>query len=557
MTTTIPDSSASMLDEVVLLDGDGRPCGTANRREVHGADTPLHLAFSLHLVDERGRTLLTRRATSKLTWPGTWTNSCCGHPRPGEDMTAAVRRRVHEELGVRLDDIELVLPDFRYRAVDASGVVEHEICPVHVARVPSDLVLDLDPDEVEEWAWVPWAELHRTARRTPSLLSPWAVEQVLEIGPDLPTPADASRAVSKATASPTADDTLAAVERLLTERLDRIAGEWHREDASVDVVLGDHDVPELLASLVQSGGKRIRPLMCHWGWIASGAAVRGEAPGTMHQVGAALELLHAFGLAQDDVMDGSRLRRGLPAVHVRAAEHHRRAGGTDDPDRYGESVAVLVGDLAHAEADALVAELPQAVRRLWWRTSVELVRGQARDLSGAALAGGLDAVERATEVAHAKSGAYTVQRPLLLGATLGDAPPAVIEVLTAYGRHLGEAFALRDDLLGVFGDPEVTGKPASDDLRAAKATVLLALAEQRCTGAAAAAVARMRTHTHDDADVDVVHEAMIESGVRAEAERRVVRAVEDAVACLEPHLIDPVAAEGLSAVATNVAWRNR
>lgn len=173
-------------DEVVLLDDVGRPVGTADRLSVHGDATPLHLAFSLHLLDRRGRTLVTRRALSKKTWPGVWTNSCCGHPRPGEDVIDAVRRRVGEELGIRVNAVDVVLPDFHYRAVDASGVVENEVCPVHVALVPDDLQLAVDPTEVSEHAWVPWADVHETAVRTPMMLSPWLVEQALAIGPDLP-----------------------------------------------------------------------------------------------------------------------------------------------------------------------------------------------------------------------------------------------------------------------------------------------------------------------------------------------------------------------------------
>lgn len=180
-------------DLVVLLDHDGRPAGTAARLEVHHADTPLHLAFSLHLIDERGRTLITRRALSKRTWPGVWTNSCCGHPRPGEPVVDAVRRRVGEELGVALDDVPgavaPVLPDFRYRAVDASGVVEHEICPVHVSAVSADLRVDPDPAEVAQHAWVGWADLHEAVDRTPMVFSPWMVEQVRALGPGVPSPA--------------------------------------------------------------------------------------------------------------------------------------------------------------------------------------------------------------------------------------------------------------------------------------------------------------------------------------------------------------------------------
>lgn len=180
-------------DEVVLLDTEGRPSGTADRLRVHGPRTPLHLAFSVHLLDGSGRTLLTRRALGKTTWPGVWTGSCCGHPRPGEDPADAVVRRVAEELGVVPVGLEVVLPDFRYRAVDASGVVEHEVCPVYVAHLaetaddtPERAVLAPDPAEVAEHAWVAWADLHASVTGTPFAFSPWTVLQVRELGPDVP-----------------------------------------------------------------------------------------------------------------------------------------------------------------------------------------------------------------------------------------------------------------------------------------------------------------------------------------------------------------------------------
>ncbi|MBF4160271.1 polyprenyl synthetase family protein [Nocardioides acrostichi] len=362
----------------------------------------------------------------------------------------------------------------------------------------------------------------------------------------------------RAGAQPAPDPAAAmeAVERLLAARLERLAQEWS-VGASEDPVLGGHDLPRLLADLVLGGGKRLRPLLCHWGWVAAGGATRDEDPGIPVRLGAALELLHAFGLVQDDVMDASVTRRGRPAVHVAAAARHRAVGAFDDATRYGESVAVLVGDLAHAEADALVGGLAPAVRHLWWRTSVELVRGQARDLSGAALGGGADPVALAWEVARAKSGAYTVQRPVELGAVAAEAPPEASGVLTAFGRTLGEVFALRDDLLGVFGDPARTGKPVGDDLRSGKPTVLLAWTEQRCADEAAAAVRRLRTHTHDESDVDRVVTAMIGSGVRAEAEERVRRGHAAAVALLASPALDRDGAAGLREVADLVAWRDR
>lgn len=186
MTVRPSPTSTAVPDDVVLLDDDGTPRGTAPRLAVHDTDTPLHLAFSLHLLDPQGRTLLTRRALHKRTWPGVWTNSCCGHPRPGESPAAASRRRVAEELGVDVGEPSLVLPDFRYRAVDAGGVVEHEVCPVHAVAVERDLALRPDPAEVAETAWVPWADLHEAVTRTPMVFSPWMVLQVRALGAELP-----------------------------------------------------------------------------------------------------------------------------------------------------------------------------------------------------------------------------------------------------------------------------------------------------------------------------------------------------------------------------------
>ncbi|WEK60454.1 MAG: isopentenyl-diphosphate Delta-isomerase [Candidatus Microbacterium colombiense] len=167
------------MDDVTLLAEDGTAVGVLPKHEVHTRETPLHLAFSCHIRDRHGRLLVTRRALSKQTWPGVWTNSFCGHPRPGEDMLAAVARRAEEELGAALVGIRLVLPDFRYRAIDASGIVENEICPVHVAEIDGDL--DVNPDEVAEWAWVDPDDLFTAARAAPFAFSPWIREQLPQL----------------------------------------------------------------------------------------------------------------------------------------------------------------------------------------------------------------------------------------------------------------------------------------------------------------------------------------------------------------------------------------
>ncbi|MBX9472169.1 isopentenyl-diphosphate Delta-isomerase [Microcella sp.] len=158
-------------ETVVLLSDDGTAIGTAPKATVHTTETPLHLAFSCHVFDGAGRVLVTRRALSKATWPGVWTNSFCGHPAPGEDTVEAIVRRAQRELGLALTDVQVALPEFRYRAVDASGVVENEICPVYVARAATD-VAPAD-DEVAEWAWVDPAELRASVEAAPFAFSPW------------------------------------------------------------------------------------------------------------------------------------------------------------------------------------------------------------------------------------------------------------------------------------------------------------------------------------------------------------------------------------------------
>ncbi len=170
-------------DVVVLVDDQGRQLGTAPRTTFHDANTPLHLAFSVYLRDQEGRVLMTRRALDKVTWAGVWTNAACGHQRPDEGPVKAAMRRVPDEIGAAPQNLRMAVPDFRYRAVDASGVVENELCPVMVGEVNSDELV-FDPSEVAEHAWVEWAELRRTAATMPHLLSPWSVEQINALGDD-------------------------------------------------------------------------------------------------------------------------------------------------------------------------------------------------------------------------------------------------------------------------------------------------------------------------------------------------------------------------------------
>jgi isopentenyl-diphosphate delta-isomerase len=167
---------------VVLLADDGTPIGTRPKADVHDRQTPLHLAFSLYLFDAEDRLLLTRRALGKRTWPGVWTNTCCGHPGPAEDAEDAVRRRVGQELGLELAEISCALPDFSYTAVDASGVVENEICPVFVGRtLHPDTDPVANPAEVMDWKWGRWQDIVGAVAATPYVFSPWSVLQVTQL----------------------------------------------------------------------------------------------------------------------------------------------------------------------------------------------------------------------------------------------------------------------------------------------------------------------------------------------------------------------------------------
>ncbi|MFI0743455.1 polyprenyl synthetase family protein [Streptomyces sp. NPDC021100] len=241
------------------------------------------------------------------------------------------------------------------------------------------------------------------------------------------------------------------------------------------------ETTEALADFILTGGKRLRPLLCLLGWYT---AADTFPPPPVVRVAAALEVFHDFCLIHDDVMDRSDLRRGHPTVHrALAAHHHRRARSPVDADELGVHGAVLVGDLAFVWSDELLhtAGLAPAQQAAAWplidTMHAEVIHGQYLDLTHAgAPATDLDAPLR---VIRYKTAKYTVERPLHIGAALAGAGPALREALSAYALPLGEAFQLRDDLLGVFGTPEDTGKPNLDDLREGKHTLLIAHALRR------------------------------------------------------------------------------
>ncbi|CAI9401986.1 MULTISPECIES: isopentenyl-diphosphate Delta-isomerase [Aestuariimicrobium] len=548
MSQTSTQGGSPSGDDVVLLDDAARPIGKADRLTVHSSTTPLHLAFSTYLFNAHGDVLLTRRAVTKATWPGVWTNSACGHPRPGEDLESAARRRIKEELGLTVGPLVPLLPDFRYRATDASGVVENEVCPVYAGFVTDDDPTP-DPDEVAEWVWVPWRSLTTAVAAVPQAYSPWAVLQVPQV--------DRALSAGMAGGLTVTPDLAAAkreVDQLLRETLVTLGAQWavHTEGLGVDVLA--EDLPDWLLGLLANGGKRLRTTMVYWGFIAAGGVQDGQGHRHMVRAAAAIELLHLFALIHDDVMDESDQRRGHPSAHVRATRWHLAHGARGDSDVFGRNLAILLGDLAHALADGLVDSLPESMRRIWRELSVELIAGQRADLTGAA-AGRLDR-PHAEHVARTKSGRYTVTRPLQLGAAAAGAQDRVLDCLTTCGDHLGRAFALRDDLLGVWGDPAQTGKPAGDDLFEGKATVLLSLARENLTGESAALLARVGTPAFTHEDVPVLADLMREAGVESMVESMITDAVDDAMACLSGAPLARAGVNGLTEAAQVLAWRS-
>jgi geranylgeranyl diphosphate synthase, type I len=289
-----------------------------------------------------------------------------------------------------------------------------------------------------------------------------------------------------------------------------------------DVLLPVVDEVRALAD----GGKRLRPLFAYWGW----RGVRGEAPaeddGTVLRAVAALEFVHASALVHDDVMDGALTRRGRPATHVGFAGRHGDGRLAGDGETFGIGAAILVGDLALVWSDELLrrsglsaAALTRA-RAVWDTMRTEVTAGQYLDLLRAA--GGLPGAQGALTVARYKSAGYTVQRPLQLGAAIAGAGRWAADVYTAIGLPLGEAFQLRDDVLGVFGDPSVTGKSADDDLREGKQTLLVALAEE----AADAAGRRLLAESLGNPDAgheefDALRALMEDTGARTMVEERI------------------------------------
>ncbi len=323
------------------------------------------------------------------------------------------------------------------------------------------------------------------------------------------------------------------------------AARWEPVDGRLLVPLA------ALNDFVLAGGKRLRPAFCHWAWVGAGADP--DEPAVV-DAGAALELLHTFALLHDDVMDGSHLRRGRATVHLEFSRRHAAAGWRGEARRFGEGVAILVGDLAFVYADQLMAEASPAARAIFDELRIELNVGQYLDLAGTAEG----RADRATarRIACYKSGKYTVERPLHLGATMAGRPD-LMAALSAFGLPLGEAFQLRDDLLGAFGDETATGKPVGEDLREGKPTPLLALAVERADPGDRRLLGRVGAPNLSSAEVAALQDLLERTGARADTEAEVHRLITHAVGALDAAPLTPAAGQALTELAAYVGRRDR
>ena len=529
-------SSATSVDDlVVLLDSSGRPTGTARKSTVHTDKTPLHLALSCYVVRADGRVLLTRRSPSKRTWPGVWTNACCGHPRPGEAVDDAVRRHLRDELGIGPDKLRLALPDFTYRAAMDNGIIEHEVCPVYVASTSDDPTLD--PGEADAMEWVTWDDLRTRASRHPGTLSPWSVTQVRRLEDRIGNPlewviAPEARRRSRTASPKTAPVDLSSrrVDELMSAFMDRAASEL----AELDPSAAELCTP--IRSLIDAGGKRLRPCLVSCGYASAGGHADEADQHDLAHIGAAVEMLHTFALLHDDVLDRSPMRRGQPTAHVRLSQLHTRTRADGDADWFGLSAALIAGDLAFVWADQLLDQLrcdgdrEAEIRSLYGRLRNEVILGQYLDLR---LAGPHATDREAQMVALLKSGRYTVTRPLELGAVLAGASDEMRSSLRAFGDAAGIAFQLRDDIMGVFGDASVTGKGNSEDIRSGKASLLLVRALELASPAhRTVLVAGLGDADLDDDGVEACREAIRSSGAVASIERLIDAKIEEAHAAV-------------------------
>jgi geranylgeranyl diphosphate synthase, type I len=359
------------------------------------------------------------------------------------------------------------------------------------------------------------------------------------------------------TAAPSAAELAGAV----TDQLRDYLRERRRDCAYIGAEYGG--LTAALEEFVLRGGKRLRPAFAYWGWRAVAERPDDPLDPAILRLISALELLHACALVHDDVIDASATRRGLPTVHRLFADKHHASSWHGSSEQFGLSAAILLGDLALVWADDIVAtselsmDAHRRVQRVWGAIRTEVLGGQYLDI--VAESSGAETVASAMTVNIYKTASYTISRPLQFGAAAAADRPDVLAAFHELGTSLGVAFQLRDDVLGVFGDPAVTGKPSGDDLRSGKRTVLLAEAVERAERVDPVAAKLLRTSIGTELSDAQVKELclVIESvGALAAVEERIDRLTRHALENVNAADIDVQAKIGLSELARLAANRS-
>ena len=350
--------------------------------------------------------------------------------------------------------------------------------------------------------------------------------------------------------SPAAPPSLAIIAARVEQRLREFLEPEHARWAAFDADLAEPMAE--IGRLILVGGKRLRPAFCQWGYVAAG----GEHSDAMVvNAGAAFELMHAFALFHDDVMDDAASRRGNPTTHTVFALHHRESGWAGEARRFGEGVAILVGDLAFVYGDVLMSDAGREAWAIWNELRIELNVGQILDIIGSVR--NERSRHKAEQICRYKSGKYTIERPLHLGAVMAAPHRAheLLPALSAYGLPLGDAFQMRDDVMGAFGDAAVTGKPVGGDLREGKPTPLMARAVEAASGAQAEVLALVGRSDLSDADVERVQQVIVDTGALDDLEMTIARLTVQAVTAIEVAPIEAEARNELVALAAYVSQR--
>ena len=316
---------------------------------------------------------------------------------------------------------------------------------------------------------------------------------------------------------------LSRVNAVLAETIKVNAERWSSLQSDLEVIF------QHIESLVLGGGKRLRPQFAHWGWVAAGGdPMSQQSP----RIGAGIELLHAAALFHDDVIDDAATRRGATATHRALADLHHTEQWSGESRRHGEGSAILIGDFTYVLSDSLMDELSLAARIIWHDLRMEMNIGQYLDVVGSARR--TRDLHEAELICRMKSAKYTVERPLHLGAVAANAErgESLMPMFSTYGLAVGDAFQMRDDILGAFGDSAVTGKPVGGDFREGKPTPLLARACAMANSEDLVVLQKVGQTDLTDEDISRIQQAVIHTGALAAIEQRITSLHDDAVRAL-------------------------